>query len=102
MTVLRSPGMHSNSFRWLRLAVLAAAFAAVLFVATGASLWHQDAPGATASCSICYATHLPVLRSMPAGTPTAPLAVAWVITAELRLTHAEPDKLNSPPRAPPV
>jgi len=96
--------MQSNSprWRWLRLAMLTAAFAAVLFVATGAAFWHQDAPGAAASCSICYATHLPALSSMPVGTPAAPLAIAWVITAELRLTHTEPDKLNSPPRAPPV
>jgi hypothetical protein len=94
--------MRSDSLRWLRLALLTAAGAALLFLATGAALWHHDAPGTTASCSICYAAHLPALSSMPAGTPAAAFAVAWFVAAELRLTHAAPDALSSAPRAPPV
>jgi len=81
--------------------VLAAAVAAFLFVATGAALWHQDAPG-NSVCSICYAAHLPALSSMPTGTPAASCAVAWVVPVELRLNHATPDTLNSSPRAPPA
>ena len=94
--------MRKDARRWLRVAVFTAALGALLFVATGATLWHQDAPGTAASCSICYAAHVPALSSMPAGTPAAPFAVAWVVPAELRLTHATPETLSSPPRAPPA
>ena len=82
--------------------MLTVAVAALLFLATGAALWHHDAPGKAASCSICLATHLPVLSSMPTGTPAAFCAVAWVVPVELRLNHATPDTLNSSPRAPPA
>jgi hypothetical protein len=94
--------MRSHSTRWFRLVVLTAAVAALLFLSTGAALWHHDAPGKAASCSICLAAHLPALSNMPAGTPAAPRAVAWLVPAELRLNHATPDTLNSPPRAPPA
>jgi len=93
--------MRRNSTSWPRLIVLTAAVAALLFVATGVTLWHHDSPG-TSSCSICYAAHLPALSSMQAGTPAAPCAVPWAVPAELRLNHATPDTLNSPPRAPPA
>lgn len=72
---------------------------AVLFVATGVSFLHQDAPGTT--CSICYAAHLPALRSVPTRTPVASSAVAWLVTADLLLDHAAPESLQSPPRGPP-
>ena len=94
--------MRSNSPQWPRLVVLTAAVAALLFLATGAALWHHDAPGKAAFCSICLAAHLPALSSMPAGTPAAPCAVTWVVPVELRLSHATPDTLNSSPRAPPA
>ena len=94
-------GMRSKSPRWPTLVVLTAAVASLLLVATGATLWHQDSPG-TSSCSICYAAHLPALSSMPAGAPAASCDVAWLVTAELRLNHATPDALSSPPRAPPA
>jgi len=93
--------MRSNSPHWPRQIVLTVAVAALLFVGTGATFWHQDSPG-TSSCSICYATHVPALSSMPAGTPAAPCAVAWVVSAELQLNHAIPETLSSPPRAPPA
>jgi hypothetical protein len=74
--------------------------AALLVVASGATLWHQDSPGTT--CSICYAAHLPAMRSLPVRTPVASYAIAWLVPAELLLTHATPAKLSSPPRAPPA
>ena len=85
---------------WPRVVLFTAAMAAVLFVATGASFLHQDAPGTV--CSICYAAHLPALHSAPVHTITASYAVARLVPAELLLDHATPDRLNSPPRAPPV
>jgi hypothetical protein len=75
--------------------------AAILFVATGAALWHQDAPGAT-FCPMCHAAHLPALRSVPARTPVISFAVTWAILPELRLNHATPETLNTSPRAPPA
>jgi hypothetical protein len=91
---------RSNSPEWLRLAVLAAALAAVLFVATGAALWHQDTPGTF--CSICYAAHIPALRSALVRAPVTSSAVVRVVPVELRLNHATPETLNSSPRAPPA
>jgi hypothetical protein len=74
--------------------------AALLVVATGATLWHQDSPGN--ACSICYAAHLPAMRSLPARTPVALYAIAWLVPAELLLNHATPERISSPPRAPPA
>ena len=93
-------GMRRNSAQWLRLIALTAAMVALLVVATGATLWHQDSPGTT--CSICYAAHLPAMRSLPARTPVASRAIAWLVPADLLLNHATPERLNSAPRAPPA
>lgn len=93
-------GGRSNSPGWPRLVVLTAAVAALLFLASGATLWHHDAPGTV--CSICYAAHIPALRSAPARTPIASFAVARVVPAELRLNHATPERLSSSPRGPPA
>jgi hypothetical protein len=86
--------------RWPRLIVLSAALAALLVVATGAALWHQDSPGTP--CSICYAAHLPAMSNLPVRTPVASDAVAWLVPAEFRVNQATPERLNAPPRAPPA
>jgi hypothetical protein len=91
---------RGTSPEWLRLVVLAAAVAAVLFVATGAALWHQDTPGTV--CSICYAAHIPALRGAPLRTPVASYAVVWLVPADLLLDHAAPETLSSAPRGPPA
>lgn len=87
---------------WLRLAVLATALAAVLLVASGASLWHHDAPGSEATCPICHVAHMPVLSGMPGVPLSAPALVAWVMPAETQVAHVAPAALDFPPRAPPV
>jgi hypothetical protein len=92
--------MRSKSPGWPKLVLFTAAMAAVLFVATGASFLHQDAPGTI--CSICYAAHLPALRSIPVRTPLASYAITWWVPAELLLNHAAPEALSSAPRAPPA
>jgi hypothetical protein len=92
--------MRKGSLHWPRLIALTAALAAVLVVATGITLWHQDSPGTV--CSICYAAHLPAMRSLPVRTPVASYAIAWLVPTELLLTHAAPERLNSSPRAPPA
>jgi hypothetical protein len=93
---------HVDSPRWLRLAVLTAALVAVLFVATGAGFWHHDAPGTADRCPICNAAHLPALRSASFDAQTAPAAVTRFVTRDLQFTHAAPQALHAPPRAPPV
>src|SRR3990172_1882921 len=55
--------------QWVGLAAFMVALASLLVFAAGASLWHQDSPGT--ACPICYATHLPAMRSLPAHTPVA-------------------------------
>jgi hypothetical protein len=89
-----------NPLRWPTRVVLAAAILSLLIVGTGMTLWHQDAPGTP--CSICYAAHLPALRTLPAGTPVVSDAIVWLISTNFPLNHAAPEQLNSAPRAPPV
>jgi hypothetical protein len=88
--------------RWLHLTVLGAALAAVLLVASGASLWHVDTPGSEATCAICHVAHLTPLLGAATGTLSAPLFIAWHQPAETQITHASPATLNAPPRAPPA
>jgi hypothetical protein len=85
---------------WPKLLLLAAAMAGLLFLGTGASFLHQDAPGTF--CSICYAAHIPALRSAPARIPVTSSAVAWLLPTELPLVRAAPETLSSAPRAPPA
>ena len=88
--------------QWLHLAVLTTALLALLFVASGAALWHLDAPGSAATCPICHAVNMPALHAVRAGVLVSPTTSAWLETPETRLTHARPATLNAPPRAPPV
>jgi hypothetical protein len=87
---------------WFRVAVLTAALVAILFLATGAALWHHDAPGSAATCPICAAAHLPALRSAPAEAVPTHFVVVWMIAPELRFAPPAPETLQPPPRGPPV
>ena|ERR1700758_142977 len=98
--MIRRKQRHARD--WVRFACLGAATLAVLLLAIGAALWHQDAPGSEATCSICHLAHLaPVLGSLIDGL-SAPLVIAWHLPAETRVTHAAPATLSAPPRAPPA
>ena len=98
--VLTNPSR--DSLRWLRLAALAAALAAILPVAIGASFWHTDAPGSEATCQICHVAHMPVLPGIATGVQAAPKVVAWVEPVRPQISHSATAGLDSPPRAPPA
>jgi H+/Cl- antiporter ClcA len=93
------PSARRTSLQWPRLIALTAAVAALLIMAMGVTLWHQDSPGTI--CSICYAAHSPALRSAPASTASGPLVFCWVVARAVYLDRAEPESLQSPPRGPP-
>jgi hypothetical protein len=96
--------MRNNrpSHRWLYLAAFSVAVFALLFMATGAVIWHTDAPGSAATCPICHLAHISALRGAPAGALLTPAPVAWFVPAVRQLAHAGPSALISPPRAPPA
>lgn len=88
---------------WLRLAALASALAAILFMATGVEYWHSHAPGSDeATCPICHVAHMPILRGVPTRALAAPTAVAWVVPSETQVSHSAPSSFIPPPRAPPA
>jgi hypothetical protein len=95
-------GVHRRSLPWLRVAVLSAACAAILLVASGISFWHTDAPGSEATCPICHVAHMPVLPGTATSVPSTSRVVAWLVPAEARVSHSAPAGLDSPPRAPPA
>src|ERR1700684_1249486 len=99
---IMSPMVIAGKARRLRLAILTVTIASVLFVATGASLWHLDAPGSEATCPICHLAHMPALRGLSAATLSEPVLVSWIVLAETQVSHAAPVALDSPPRAPPT
>ena len=82
--------------------LLADALVAMLFVASGVSLWHVDAPGSEATCPICHLAHMPVLRGLPTSTLAEPVLVAWIVPSETQAGHPAPVSPDSPPRAPPA
>jgi hypothetical protein len=56
---------RGNHISRLRFVGFMAALASVLFVATGASLLHVDAPGASEStCPICHVSHAPMVPAL--------------------------------------
>jgi hypothetical protein len=93
---------NSSVRRWLRLALLAVAILAILFVATGADIFHIDAPGSAATCPICHLAHISALRGASAGALLAPAPLAWVAPLARQVAHAGPSALIPPPRAPPA
>jgi heme A synthase len=92
---------RSKSLNWFRVAAFAAAFAAILLVASGAWLWHTDAPGSEATCSICHVAHMPILLGTPTSSLSSLNAVASVAPAVVQFSHIAPAGLSAPPRAPP-
>jgi hypothetical protein len=91
-----------RSLSWFRIAVLAAACAAIVLVASGISFWHTDTPGSEATCPICHVAHMPVLPGTATSVLSTPNVVAWVEPAEVQVSHSAPAGLDSPPRAPPA
>jgi hypothetical protein len=88
--------------QWLHRAVLATALLALLFVASGAALWHLDSPGSAATCPICHAVNMPALHAVRAGELASLAVSTWLELPATRVNHAMPAALNAPPRAPPV
>ncbi len=101
MSSLRDGPIRISSQRF-RFAVLITALLGMIFLASGAALFHYDAPGSADTCPICHAVHMPVLRGAPVETATSLEMVAWLVVPEARPTHALPAARNAPPRAPPV
>jgi hypothetical protein len=104
MSLFRDGPMRqrNHSLRLIRMVSLGLALAAILFVASGATLWHTDAPGALATCPICHLAHMPVLQ----GTPGA-IVITRIIFARAAPVDSQPAQTrthdrNSPPRAPPA
>jgi hypothetical protein len=93
---------HRRSLPWFRVALLAAACAAILLVASGISFWHTDAPGSEATCPICHVAHMPVLPGTALRVPNADRIVTRVGPAKAQISHSAPTGLDSPPRAPPI
>jgi hypothetical protein len=87
---------------WLRLALLVVAILAILFVATGADIFHIDAPGSAATCPICHLGHLSPLPGASAVLLSAPVPLAQISPARAPLRREPPSALIPPPRAPPA
>jgi hypothetical protein len=104
MSLLRDGPVRRRSafLRCVRLAALGAALIAVLFVASGAAIWHFDAPGSLATCPICHLAHMPALRAAHGAIVALRITIAWVVPTDTRLGHAPTAALHAPPRAPPA
>lgn len=89
-----------NLLLWSKRIVLATALLSLLAVGMGVTLWHQDTPGTV--CSICYAAHLPAMRSLPVRMPVSSYAIAWLVPIGLPEAHPAPERNSSSPRAPPA
>jgi hypothetical protein len=83
-------------------AAITAAIVAVMLIATGASLWHIDAPGSAATCPICHFAHISALPGLPAGSVSVQVSLAWVLPAVAITGNATPVLPASAPRAPPA
>jgi len=104
MSLFRDGPMRQQNYslRLLRMASLGLALAAILFVASGATLWHTDAPGALATCPICHLAHMPAWRGMPGAIVVTRIIFAWVAPADSLPSCTRARYRNSPPRAPPA
>jgi hypothetical protein len=92
---------RSAVLRWVHLTALGVALVAILFVASGAALWHFDAPGSLATCPICHLAHMPVLQGAHGALVAARITIAWIVPKDAQFGHT-PTALHSPPRAPPA
>ena len=93
---------RSAALRCIRLTALGVALVAVLFGASGAALWHFDAPGSLATCPICHLAHMPVLRGAQGALVAARITIEWVVPTDAQFGHTPTAALHSPPRAPPA
>ena len=87
---------------WLRVATVTAAVVAVMLIATGASLWHIDAPGSAATCPICHFAHISALPGLPAESVSVHVTVADLPPAAPLLSAQAPVLAAASPRAPPL
>ena len=93
----------ARTIRWLRLAALAAGFAGIVLLATGAAWWHIDSPGSVDACPICcHTAHISAVPESFAAAFTAPVLVAWLLNAERLLLPGAPSVVVPPSRAPPA
>jgi hypothetical protein len=104
MSLFRDGPMRRQNYslRLIRMASLGFALAAILFVASGATLWHTDAPGALAACPICHLAHMPTLRGVPGAIVVTRITFAWVAPTDSKPSYTRTQYRNSPPRAPPA
>ena len=92
----------THKIAWLHLATVTAAVVAVMLIATGASLWHIDAPGSAATCPICHFAHISVLPGLPAESVSVHVTVADLPPAAPLLSALAPVLATASPRAPPL
>jgi hypothetical protein len=95
-------GVRRRSLCWFRVAVLVAACAAVVLMASGIWLWHTDTPGSQAACPICHVAHMPVLLGTFASVPSVFDVVASLAPAVVRFPYSAPVRIAAAPRAPPL
>jgi hypothetical protein len=94
---------RGNHISRLRFVVLMAALASVLFVATGVSLLHVDAPGASEStCPICHVSHAPILSAAPVVLQGVQAVVERLLLGHEVTTLPAPSVATPPSRAPPT
>ena len=93
---------RTDKIAWLHLAAVTAAVVAVMLIATGASLWHIDAPGSAATCPICHFAHISALPGLPAETVSVHVTVADLPPAAPLLSALAPVLATASPRAPPL
>lgn len=86
----------------MRIAVLAAAFAGIVLLATGAAWWHLDTPGSVDTCPICcHIAHISAIPGTLAAAIAAPSLVEWLLPAERLVFEGAASVLVPPSRAPP-
>ena len=86
----------------MHLVAVTAAIVAVMLIATGASLWHIDAPGSAATCPICHLAHVSVFNALPAELVSVNVIVTWFLPADESVCDAKLVLQASSPRAPPA
>ena len=93
---------RGNYISRLCFVVLMAALASVLFVATGASLLHVDAPGTSEStCPVCHVSHAPIVPALPAVLKVANPVVERLPSGDGIATPSVRAVATPPSRAPP-
>jgi hypothetical protein len=96
--------MHQRqqNFRYLNLATILVAVLAVLFIGTGASIFHIDPPGSAATCPFCCLAHISALPGVAIELPLVIAAIEAIAPSEVPFTYAAPTSLILHSRAPPA